>query len=432
MPRSNSTGNRLRERRLTLGLKQVAVASAAGISPSYLNLIEHNRRAIGGALLTRLAEALKTEHATLSEDGDSALIEAVQAAGAAGDIGTEAVDGAADLARRHPAWARLVAGQAAALAGQARTLEALSDRLSHDPTLAEAMHELLSTVSVVRSTASILAQTPEIDANWLGRFHANLDADSRRLADGVEAVMELFDGRGTAGGERLLPSEVVSRFLDEAGHRFPALEEGGAAAVGALVAGIADPQARVLAAEVLRGDAQDAARLPRALVEAAEGPDDLIGAAGGDLALVLRRLGVVDPGRGLVICDAAGALIRRKPVAGFALPVMGAGCPLWPLYTALAQPGHPLTCMIETPDGAGWRVHAVAQPVAVQAFGQVPILRATMLLTRAQSAGAGVPVGPGCRVCPRAGCAARREPSILSGGVALDTGAVSEDTSAQS
>ncbi|SDZ22615.1 transcriptional regulator, XRE family [Jannaschia faecimaris] len=412
-----------------LGLKQAGVAATVGISPSYLNLIEHNRRAIGGALLTRLADALGTDRAALAEDGDAALIEGVRNAGAVGKIDAEALSEAATLTQRHPAWARLIVAQAEALAAQARTVEALSDRLSHDPTLADAMHEMLSTVSVVRSTASILAQTPEIDANWLRRFLANLDSDSRRLADGVEAVMALFDGRATQGGERLLPSEIVSRFLDDAGHRFAALEEQGATAVASLVAPIADPAARALAADVLRGDAEDAARLPRALVEAAEQPDDLIAAAGGDLALVLRRLGVVDPGRGLVVCDASGALLRRKPVAGFALPVMGAGCPLWPLYATFAQPGHPMTTVIETPDGAGWRVHAVAEAVTPPGFGQAPVLQATMLLTRSRSAGAGLPVGPGCRVCPRADCAARREPSVLSGGVMLDSGSVSEDTS---
>ncbi|WP_179380098.1 helix-turn-helix transcriptional regulator [Jannaschia marina] len=422
MARLVPTGHRIRERRLALGRKQAAVAAAAEISPSYLNLIEHNRRAIGGALLTRIAAALDIDRAALAEDGDSDLVEALQAVGAAADLDPEARAEAAEVARRHPGWARLAVAQAGALAAQARTIEALTDRLSHDPTLAEAMHELLSTVSVVRSTASILAQTPEIDANWRGRFHANLDADSRRLAEGVEAVMELFGARKDGGDARLLPSEIVSQFLDAAGHRFEALEERGAAAVPELVAGIEDGAARRLATDVLAGDAADAERLPRMEVEAAAGPDDLIAAAGGDLALVLRRMGVVDPGRGLVICDAAGALLRRKPVAGFALPVMGAGCPLWPLYAALAQPGRPLATVIETPDGAGWHAHAVASPIAPAGFGAVPVLRATMLLTRARSAGAGAPVGPGCRVCPRTGCAARREPSVLSEGTALDSG----------
>ena len=414
MPRSIPTGSRIRERRLALGRKQTAVAGTVGISPSYLNLIEHNRRAIGGSLLSRLATALETDRAALAEDGDEALIEELRAAAGAQQNNEAEFDDAPDLARRFPHWAGLIAAQARALAAQARTIEALSDRLSHDPTLADAMHELLSTVSVVRSTASILAQTPEIDANWLGRFHANLDADSRRLADGAEAVVGLFDRQAARGADRMLPSETVSRFLDDAGHRFDVLERDGVAAVPDLVSGLTGDDARILATEILTGDAEDASRLPRALVEAADGPDDLIAAAGGDLALVLRRMGVVDPGRGLVICDAAGALLRRKPVAGFPLPVMGAGCPLWPVYTALGQPGRPLTVVVETPDGADWRVHAIAQAVAVAGFGAAPVIRATMLLTRTHSGGAGAPVGPGCRVCPRAECPARREPSVLS------------------
>ena len=40
-----------RERRKDLGLTQTELASRVGISVSYLNLIEHNRRSIGGRLL---------------------------------------------------------------------------------------------------------------------------------------------------------------------------------------------------------------------------------------------------------------------------------------------------------------------------------------------------------------------------------------------
>lgn len=412
VPRSVPTGSRIRERRLALGRRQRALAGEVGISPSYLNLIEHNRRAIGGSLLIRLAEALGTSRAALSEDGDAALIEALNAA--AEGMGAEARAQAGELSRRHPDWARLVARQAEALAAQRRTIEALSDRLSHDPGLAEAMHELLSTVSVVRSTASILAGTPGLDANWRARFHANLDADSRRLAQGAEAVVGLFDRQATRTIGHLLPAEQVARFLDAHGHVFDALETEGAAAVPGLVAALEDADARALATRILEDDARDAAILPRAMVAAAAGPDALVAAAGGDLALVLRRLGLVDPGRGLVVADAAGAMLRRKAVPGFALPVMGAGCPLWPVFGALVQPGRAVETLVETPDGAGWRVHAVAVPIAPARFGAEPALRATMLLTRATAPGRGAPVGPGCRTCPREGCAARREPSVLS------------------
>ena len=52
-------GTRIRERRLSLGRRQTEVARHADISAAYLNLIEHNRRPVGEALLSRLAEALE-------------------------------------------------------------------------------------------------------------------------------------------------------------------------------------------------------------------------------------------------------------------------------------------------------------------------------------------------------------------------------------
>ena len=46
MALSALTGTRLRERRQALGLRQADLAAQMGISASYLNLIEHNRRRI--------------------------------------------------------------------------------------------------------------------------------------------------------------------------------------------------------------------------------------------------------------------------------------------------------------------------------------------------------------------------------------------------
>ncbi|HEU0221365.1 MAG TPA: helix-turn-helix transcriptional regulator, partial [Paracoccaceae bacterium] len=50
-------GLRIRERRTALGLTQVELAARAGISPSYLNLIEKNRRGAAGRVLLALARA---------------------------------------------------------------------------------------------------------------------------------------------------------------------------------------------------------------------------------------------------------------------------------------------------------------------------------------------------------------------------------------
>ena len=60
------TGYRIRERRRQLGLTQAGVAKQVGISPSYLNLIEANKRSIAGAVLNRITELLDLDAETLT------------------------------------------------------------------------------------------------------------------------------------------------------------------------------------------------------------------------------------------------------------------------------------------------------------------------------------------------------------------------------
>ena len=80
MPTTTLAGTRLRQRRLTMGLRQADLAARAGISASYLNLIEHNRRRIGPDVLTKLAAALGLPEAALSEGAEGGLLEDLRAA----------------------------------------------------------------------------------------------------------------------------------------------------------------------------------------------------------------------------------------------------------------------------------------------------------------------------------------------------------------
>ena len=66
MPLSALTGTKLRERRMAARLRQSDVAARAGISPSYLNLIEHNRRKVTPDVMDRLADALSIDRAALA------------------------------------------------------------------------------------------------------------------------------------------------------------------------------------------------------------------------------------------------------------------------------------------------------------------------------------------------------------------------------
>jgi transcriptional regulator with XRE-family HTH domain len=111
MPRSAFAGTRIRERRMALGLRQSEVARRAGISGSYLNLIEHNRRRIGGKLLLDLAVVLKTDSASLAKGAASQMLNALR------DAATEQPNANIDLKRtedfadRFTDWAELILAQ---------------------------------------------------------------------------------------------------------------------------------------------------------------------------------------------------------------------------------------------------------------------------------------------------------------------------------
>src|SRR3712207_3667356 len=59
-------GRTVRRLRLERGLAQQALATRLGISASYLNLIEHDQRAVTATLLIKLTEALQVDLAALS------------------------------------------------------------------------------------------------------------------------------------------------------------------------------------------------------------------------------------------------------------------------------------------------------------------------------------------------------------------------------
>jgi len=123
------TGSRIREKRLDLNLKQAAVAEAVGISPSYLNLIEHNRRRIGGKLLNDLATVLGVDTGRLTEGADSDLLDQMHVAAAKFGDGVE-VARTEEIAARYPGWSALIAAQAKQLTSMEEHMQVLNDRMN--------------------------------------------------------------------------------------------------------------------------------------------------------------------------------------------------------------------------------------------------------------------------------------------------------------
>lgn len=413
-------GSRLRERRLALGLRQAEVAKAAGVSASYLNLIEHNRRRIAGDGLARLAAALGLPLAALEEGANSALIDDLRsAAAAAAADGAEAeVDRAEEFAGRFPGWALATATLARRAARLDLAVQVLNDKLSLDPHLSASIHEVLSAVSSVRSTAAILAETEDIDPAWRARFHRNLHQDSERLAVGAEALVAYLDASGTPEeATSLSPQEEVEAWLQDRGWHLEGAD-------GMVAPSLATIVARALAQDWIATLASDAATIPLdklAQAEARLGPDPLRLAAEFNThpLQVMRRLALRPGSRlGLVICDGSGTLTFRKPAEGFAIPRFGAACPLWPLYTALGRPAQPVEAVVVSAGHVSrrFRIRAWCSPSHPAGFNGPELRTAAMLIQplAAHDPGEGLPVGPTCRICPARSCPARREPSILT------------------
>lgn len=428
MPLNALTGTRIRERRAQSGLRQADLARAAGVSASYLNLIEHNRRKAAGPVLARIAAALGVTAAALEGDGEADLSAALREAAAAAAEPVE-IERAEELAGRFPGWARLVAAQHRRATRLERTVAALADRMTQDPHLSATLHELLSATAAVRSTAAILADTPDIEPEWRERFHRNLSVDTARLASGAEALVAYLDGVAAPDAGFGSPQEEFEGWLAARDWTLAGLDAGDPAeTILADAAELASQAARALARDWLRLWVEDARMLPSGVLRAAlsavgHDPLRLAGACTVPPATVFRRLALLpetSSGLGLVICDGSGTLMLRRPVAGFPVPRFGAACPLWPLYEALMRPGQPVQTRLQVSGRGGGQFDAWALAVPEHPDGSAgPVVwRSYMLLVAAGGEAPGARlVGSSCRICPRLRCAARREPSITGDGV---------------
>ncbi|SFS04794.1 helix-turn-helix transcriptional regulator [Yoonia litorea] len=417
-------GSRIREKRLDRGLRQATVAETVGISPSYLNLIEHNRRRIGGKLLTDIARVLEVDPALLTDGVDREVLDQMRNAAAVLSAEVE-LSRTEEMAARYPGWSALIAAQARRIEALQAQVQVLSDRISFDPQLAQSLHEVISAVTAIRSSASILVSPEKLDEDWQRRFHQNIHDDSVRLASSSEALIayleapqDILEGAGTA-------VEQVEAFLSQTGFHLAALEQSAKPEAVLASAGLGEAAAGVLQ-DYMTQYIRDVAALPlddfqTAISRHGYDPAGLAQSFAVPLATVLRRLATLPPESdhppmGLVICDAAGAIRLIKQVPGFAMPRAGGACPLWPVFAALARPEQPLRYDVTMPGQGGTRMlcYAIGTALPAARFDVPPTIQSTMLvMTDPDSPSAEpVPVGVTCRICPRNDCKSRREPAM--------------------
>lgn len=218
-------GYRLRSARKALKLTQASVAKQAGISASYLNLIEANKREIGGALLNRIAGILGINTDELTGRAERRMI---------GDLAEAAAEPmvrhldltqaeAAEFVGRHPGWARAMLTFHRAWREQAGVSDALSNRLNQDPVLGEAVHQLLTHATAIQSSSEILDELPQKAETQRARFRGIVSVESHRLSAAAEVLRSLFDQSGTAE-QALTPADEIDDFLIQHDTWFPTLE----------------------------------------------------------------------------------------------------------------------------------------------------------------------------------------------------------------
>ncbi len=218
-------GFKIRERRKELGLTQAGLAKTIGISPSYLNLIEANKRTIAGALLNRIAGELDLDAETLAGKTERRLIDDLRELAAEPLLRAARLSesGASDLVARHPGWARALLTLHRGYVDKVHTVDALSDRISRDPALGEAVHQILTHITSIRSASEILEHVDDLAPDQQRRFHAIMAGESAKLADVAQTLTQFFD-LSEADTRSVTPAEEVDDFIIERGNYFPGLE----------------------------------------------------------------------------------------------------------------------------------------------------------------------------------------------------------------
>ncbi len=227
MAKNIMLGTRLRKLRNDRGFSQVKLADQLGISASYLNLIEHNRRTLTVPLLLRLSQILEVDPQVFSPQQESLL---------AGEL-TETLQDPMfeDLALSETDIGSLVADtpelcQAVVKAyGAYRKahddLQMLSERLAQDPVISNAGYRLRMLLTSILSFSEILHDTKDLSDDERQDFSKIVMNESENLSEAVTDMLGLITGDGlmdVAGG--LSPSEAVADFFQANNNHFSDLE----------------------------------------------------------------------------------------------------------------------------------------------------------------------------------------------------------------
>jgi predicted transcriptional regulator/transcriptional regulator with XRE-family HTH domain len=437
-------GRTVRRLRQEQGLAQQALATRLGISASYLNLIEHDQRAVTASLLIKLTEALQVDIAALSGQREKALESGLREVLSDPLLGLDqvpeeevaALAGSAPNAGRamlalYRAWrvAREDSGGIALPTGRRILLpteearDFFHDHANHFPPL-EAAAEAIA--AEMRVTAP--SEMNHAVAQRLRERHGLLVT-----VGPLEGALRRYD----PAGRRLDLSETLPRESRgfHLAFQLMLLETG--EAVQAAMAGFtpSSPEAAALVRIGLLNYAAGALLMPYTPFLAAAR------ALRHDLEALAARFGVSfeqachrlttlqrEGARGVPFfflrVDPAGNVDKRFSAAGFPFARFGGSCPKWIVHHAFATPGTVRVQLAQLPDGGSFLTLARTVQAPAAHWGEPPAVHVVAMgcdLSRApelvyadglELERAMVGIGLSCRLCDRADCRSRAFPPL--------------------
>lgn len=449
-------GGKVRVLRRKQEMSQAALAAKLGVSASYLNLIENNRRPLTAALLLKLAQIFQVDLQDFAAVDDSRLMSDLVEAFSDPmfeHYGLSTTD-LRELANSSPHVARAVLTMYGACSEAKAQVATLAERLSEGERVAGVTPSGLPSEEVSDFIQRRNNHFPELEeqAELLWReaglasedvygglvrwLHAakGVRVELRKAGEGGK-VMRSYDARA-----RVLS---LSELLPPRSRRFQLGFQVGLIAHSALLDkltqddALTTPQAKALSRVALANYFAACLYMPyRAFWEAARDERydvELLGHRfGTSFEQVCHRLTTLSrPGfEGVPFhflrIDIAGNISKRFSASGIQIARYSGACPRWNVHAALLTPGMIRVQISRMPDGA--RYFCIARtvrsdrggyqmPHTVHAIGLGCEIRHARALVYAEgvdvdNADAAVPVGVTCRVCERLDCEQRAFPSI--------------------
>lgn len=449
-------GGKVRFLRRKKEMSQAALADKLGISASYLNLIENNRRPLTAPLLIRLAQIFQVDLQEFAASDDSRLVsDLVEAFGdPVFDHHSLSTPDLRELASSSPHVARAVLSMYGAYAEARAQVATLSERLSEGERVAGVSPTGLPSEEVsdfIERRGNFFAELEErAEALWQ---RAELFAEDvygglvRYMQSAYGTRVELLkSGEGGKAMRSYDPRTRVislSELLPPRSRRFQLGHQVGLITQSDIIDqltqndALTTPQARALARVALANYFAACLFMPyRPFWEAARNERydvELLGHRFGTSfeqvchrLTTLRRPGFEGVPFHFLRIDIAGNISKRFSGSGIQIARYSGACPRWNVHAALLTPGMIRVQISQMPDGS--RYFCIARtvrsdrggyhmPHTVHAIGVGCDVRYARAMVYAdgvdvENVDAAVPVGVTCRVCERLDCEQRAFPPI--------------------